>query len=57
MKARVLKKFIDLSEGVERDVGCEFECTVARFNEIKQKLPDFVERIDTPKKTTKKTRK
>lgn len=43
MKVKVLKSFIDLSDGSERKVGDVFECTEQRFREIETKLPDWVE--------------
>lgn len=43
MQVKVLKTFIDLSEGKERKVGEIFECSDERYEEIKKKLPEWVE--------------
>ena len=53
MKVKVKRSFIDLTENVERKVDEVFECTEARFAEIKAKLPEWVESAE-PKKTTAK---
>ena len=62
MKVKVKRSFIDLTENVERKVDEVFECSEARFNEIKTKLPQWVESVDEPKPapakaTTKKNSK
>lgn len=48
MKVKVLKPFIDLSDGANRKVGDVFECSEKRFNEIVAKLPDWVESVSEP---------
>jgi hypothetical protein len=59
MKVKVLKPFLSLADGVEYKAGDVFECTPARFKEISEKLPEWVEEIkeSTPKATAKKTAK
>lgn len=56
MKVKVLKSFIDLSEGVERKAGDVFECTKERFEEIKAKLPEWVISVEEPKTTSSKAK-
>ena len=53
MKVKVLKPFVDLTDGIDRKAGEVFDCPEARFAEIKAKLPEWVE-IAEPKKTTAK---
>lgn len=64
MKVKVLRPFIDLTDGIERKVGEVFECTSARFSDITSKLPEWIEEVEetnlkttTKKKTAKKTEK
>lgn len=52
MKVKVKRSFIDLTENVERKVDEVFECPEARFNEIKTKLPQWVESVEEPKPAT-----
>lgn len=56
MKVKVLKPFIDLTDGIDRKAGEVFDCPEARFAEIKAKLPEWVESAE-PKKTSKKNSK
>ena len=55
MKVKVKRSFIDLTENVERKVDEVFECSEARFNEIKAKLPQWVESVEEPKPALKKS--
>lgn len=55
MKVKVKRSFIDLTENVERKVDEVFECSEARFNEIKTKLPQWVESAEEPKPAPKKS--
>ena len=57
MKVKVKRSFIDLTENVERKVDEVFECSEARFNEIKTKLPKWVESVDEPKPAPAKATK
>ena len=57
MKVKVKRSFIDLTENVERKVDEVFECTEARFNEIKTKLPQWVESVEEPKPVPAKATK
>lgn len=57
MKVKVLRSFIDLSENMERKQGETFECSEARFNEIKAKLPEWVEGVEEVKPAPAKTPK
>lgn len=62
MKVKVLKPFVDLTDGIERKAGEVFECSKTRFDEIKAKLPEWVESVEDPKpaqeaNTTKQTSK
>lgn len=56
MKVKVLQPFIDLTDGIERKAGEVFECSQTRFNEIKTKLPQWVESIEDPKPTPAKAK-
>lgn len=49
MNARVTKRFKDKQTGEIRNVGDVFECTKARFDEIKA-VGDLVEEVELPKK-------
>lgn len=53
MKVKTLVKFNDLKEGVTREVGEEFTCSKARFEEI-LKVGQFVEAVPEPQKASKK---
>lgn len=57
MKVRVKRSFIDLTENVERKVDEVFECTEARYAEIKAKLPEWVESVEEPKPAPTKANK
>lgn len=45
MKYKVLQPFHDLEHDVDRAVDEVVEATKKRFNEIKKKLPDYVEEV------------
>lgn len=45
MKVRTLKPFRDLKENIERQENDEFTVTKKRFEEIKKKLPGYVEEV------------
>lgn len=51
MNARVTKRFKDKETGEIRKVGEVFECTKARFDEIRA-VGDLVEEVELPKKRT-----
>lgn len=54
-KAKVLVSFYDAVCGVDRNVGDEFTCSHERINDINAAgYGKLVERIDDPKKKTKK---
>lgn len=57
MKVKVLRSFIDLSEGLERKKGETFECSEGRYAEIKKKLPEWVESVEEVKPAPTKTSK
>lgn len=57
MKVKVLRPFIDLTDGIERKVDEVFECSEARFAEIKAKLPEWVESVEEPKTAPAKATK
>lgn len=57
MKVTVNYAFFDEKENCDRHAGEVFECTEARFKEIKAKLPEWVSGETTTKKTTRKTAK
>ncbi len=60
MKVKVLRPFYDEKEQTRREVGEEFECSQARFDQIKSVLPEWIEGTTTPKRaqtTSKKARK
>ncbi len=50
MKARTLKPFNDLKEGVTRNVGEVFRCSKERFEEIDTKIPGYIEAVEEPKR-------
>ncbi|MGT2947166.1 hypothetical protein [Streptococcus chenjunshii] len=54
MKVKVLKDFKDLKENLIRRTGEEFEASKKRFDEIKAKLPSYVEEVKTNAKKSNK---
>lgn len=53
MKVKTVVKFKDLKEGKLREIGEEFTCTKARYNEIR-KVGPFVEEVKPEEKTAEK---
>lgn len=55
-KARVLRAFYDIAEGVDRAAGEEFECSASRFDEIVKAYPGnpLVEAVAAAKAPAKK---
>ena len=53
MKARTVVRFRDLKEDRIREIGEEFTCTKARFEDI-LKVGPFVEAVAETRKATKK---
>ena len=46
MKVKTIKAFRDLSEGIIRHVGTEFEVSEERYKELEERLPGFVSPVD-----------
>lgn len=55
MKVKVCNNFFDEQEKVDRKTGEVFECSEERYNEIKAKLPQWVEVAEEKKTAPKKT--
>lgn len=51
MKAKAINSFYDIQEDTQRYAGDEFECTKARFEEINEALPNWVEAVKTQRTT------
>ncbi len=50
---RVMRDFLDLTEGIMRLAGESFECTEQRAGEITSLLPGFAEAAKPARKQTK----
>ena len=46
MKVKTIKAFRDLSEGIIRHVGTEFEVSEERYKELEERLPGFVSTVN-----------
>lgn len=54
-KVEVKKPFFDLTENMQREIGDVFEVADERFNEIVDKLPEFIIEAVKPRRTKKVT--